>query len=241
MSAQELITGHCNLTTVLMHEPVHAAQSVLVTGANSADTNLMLQEFFRSVVSTQQNEDEEGEIGILYLTRSAHTARTLKHFADNQRSRVGFEPYIRTYSRFNAEEILEIMADLEDDLELRYVVIEDIDFWPRDDIRQHARRLREATQHGFLFVASSQFDRRAHDFREMEQDSSTFLELMRAGHYDKTKCLPLEFDVQILHDADEVQDNEALTQANVLIAKYRSPNPFPRAFFRVFHKVGVYQ
>ena len=241
MSAKELMITPNNLSTILLHEKPHVGQAILVTGAVPADTNPLLHNFFRAVVSTQPNEEEEEQIGVLYLTRSRQTQGELKHFADNQRSRVGLEYYVRTYSRFDADEILEVMADLEDDLELRYVIIEDIDLWPRDEVRQAARKLRDATQHGFLLVASSAFDRKAHEIRSIEQDSSTFLELMRDGHYDKTKCLPLEFDVQILIDADEVQEHEGLTQTNVLIAKHRGHNPAPRNFFRVCHKLGVYQ
>lgn len=243
MSAKDLCINPNILTPILDGYKLEGGHTLNIVGLVPADTNLLMESFFKVVVSSQPNEDEEEDIGILYLTRSFNTAMRMER-AISSVDLVARKVFIRTYNKFNGEEILELLADLEDDLSFRYVFIEDIDHFFSTDTPAEVRRIRRSNEGHLLLTVSSGMHQSAQSIYEIEQDAADTVEMVSNLTYDKNPKLANEMDVQIIALPDKYTFNEDtyITQLHfrAIMSKCRSIVPYEKKLHSINFTSGGY-
>lgn len=243
MSAKDLCINPNILTPILDGHQLKGGETLNIVGLVPADTNLLMESFFEAVVNSQPNEDEEENIGILYLTRSFRTAMRLEETVASV-NQVARTTIIRTYNKFDGAEIMDLLADLEDDLVFRYVFIEDIDLVYTREVVEGMRKIRDSNQGHFLLTVSSGMDPQAHEVHEINQDVDDLLITASNMTYDKCRKLSMEVDVQIIALPDKAyfSDDTHIGQIDMrcIMSKRRGPDPYVKNRHTVQFHFGGY-
>lgn len=227
-----LLPSSCMLTKCLRHRPqLFLGETIHVTGLLGSDYNLLLQNLFRSAVSTPPNEDWEANTGILYMTHSNATAARLRDYATHHAA-PAVDVVIQTFSLFDHTEVMELMADLEDGTrDMRLVIIEDIDGYSMMapiDSRLRVRNMRRSALNNFVFVASGFLGRNATELKRLHHDSEDFLQHLVGRGYERPRNLHDEYDIA-LYAAPSGYDKETLeVHQDVIIGKCRGALAFDR-------------
>lgn len=243
MSAKELCINPNLLTPILDGHQLKGGETLSIVGLVPTDTNLMMGAFFEAVVNSQPNEDEEENIGILYLTRSFRTAMRLEEAVASV-NQVARKTIIRTYNKFDGAEIMDLLADLEDDLVFRYVFIEDIDATFAGKAAEELGVIRKSNQGHFLLAVSSGMHANAHELHEINQDVDDLLITSSNMTYDKCRKLSLEVDVQIIALPDKayfIEDTHiGQIDMRCIMSKRRGPDEYVKNRHTVQFHFGGY-
>lgn len=232
MSIKELYATPNILTPILDGYQLKGGDILNIVGLIPADTNLLMESFFQAVVNTPPQEDEEEKTGILYLTRSHGTALRIKRSISGLNS--ANKVIVRTYRNFNGEEILELLANLEDDLVFRHVFIEDIDLTFASECGAQLRKIRDSNQGYFLLTVSSGMGLNAHGLHELDNPTDGLLIAASNLSYDKSNKLSTEVDVQIIAIPDVWQIFEGQVLTRCVMSKRRGPNPYEKLIHSIF-------
>ncbi len=235
MSAKELCINPNILTPILDGHQLAGGMTLNLVGLVPSDTNLLMESFFQAVVNSQPNEDEEENIGILYLTRSYGTAMRLEAEIAGI-DQVARKTIIRTYNKFDGSEIMDLLADLEDDLVFRYVFIEDIDMIPGGVVKE-LRKIRASNQGHFLLTISSGMADAAHELHAIDQSADDLLITASNMTYDRCRNLPMEADVQIIAIPDECHFNTDTHIGQVFMRCVMSKRRGPEAYIKNRHTI----
>lgn len=240
-----LLPTSCMLTKCLRHRPqLFLGETIHVGGLLGSDYNLLLQNLFRSAVSTPPNEDWETNTAILYLTHSPATAARLREYAEQHKA-PAVDAVIQTFHSFDTNEVFETMADLEDGTrEVRLVIVEDIDGYDMIapiDSRMRVRRMRESAINNYVFVASGFLSKEAAVLKRLHCDSEDFLQHLSGRGYERPRRLHDEYDIA-LFTAPVGYDKETLeVYQDVIISKCRGALSFDRnAITHASYEFGNY-
>jgi hypothetical protein len=240
-----LLPNSCQLTKCLRHRPqIFLGEAIHVSGLLGSDYNLLLQNLFRSAVSTPPNEDWEMNTAILYLTHSQATAARLHDYAERNKA-PAVDVVIKTFHSFDSTETLDLMADLEDDTrEVKLVIVEDIDGYEMMapiDSRIRVRNMRRAAAKNFVFVASGFLAKDASTLKDHHDDSEDFLKHIWGRGYERPRGIDTEYDVS-LYTAPVGYDKETLeVYQDVIIGKCRGALAFDRdVITRTSYEFGNY-
>jgi hypothetical protein len=236
---QEMILGQCHLALTLTHRPqFFAGEAVLVQGLMGTDYNWPMQQLFKSAVSTPPDEDYEDNTLVVYLTRSMQTEAKLKAYARHNVA-PAVEVIVKTYHTFDPEEILDILADLEDGTRTcRYLIIEDSASDRYHGTREQIRKMRSAlSPAGVLFVTSSPMCYTAGQLWRMDPDADEWLPKVAVGGYERQRNVTMEFDIAFVcapavYDPEE----EALT-CSIVASKCRGAIPISREIVNSSYKL----
>jgi hypothetical protein len=227
-----LLPTSCMLAKSLRHRPqLFLGETIHVSGLLGSDYNLLLQNLFRCAVSTPPNEDWEANTAILYMTHSPATAARLRDYAEHHKA-PAVDVVIETFSVFDTDEVMTLLADLEDgSRDVRLVIIEDIDGYSMMapiESRMRARKMRSAALNNFVFVASGFLAKDASALKTLHHDSEDFLQHVNGRGYERPRGIDMEYDIALI-TAPVGYDKETLeVYQNVIIGKCRGVLSFDR-------------
>lgn len=185
------------------------------------DRNFVLRSVAAELAQVAGNADLEEPALFAYLTRSV-TVKQVMQSKVVETDTVSF--YVKANKEYNAEQLLEVLADIEKPGALKYVFIEDIDqYFIEDNLTTHIRGLRRAAANGeFILVTTSGMRPDAQTLKHhmcLEEDK--FLETVANGSYS-LRGLDMEYDAVIFTTPDELQLTDGDVHTHNAVIKHRA-------------------
>lgn len=237
---QEMILAQCHLALTLTHRPqLYAGEAVLVQGLMGTDYNWPMQQLFKSAIGTAPDEDYEDNTLVVYLTRSAQTEAKLSVYAHHNVA-PAVDVVVKTYHTFDPDEILDMLADLEDGTRTcRYLIIEDSASDRYHGTREQIRKMRNAlSPHGVLFVTSSPMCYTAGALWRTDPDADEWLPKVAVGGYERQRNVSMEFDVAFVVAPAKYDREEEVMTCAILATKCRGVVPLSHQIVESSYKLS---